>query len=150
MEARSKQRTACFLDLLRICFSNPVNQKKLPFKVGIRGINLRTEQTIIERISYVQAETYRNLSPLKQVFSTTARHCFFSDCTLAVSWKVINVASGPSYRVCWWSSRWTRALIGKATGGLTLTAVLLFVCMPNSWLSVKLYVLQVCFPRRHL
>lgn len=44
--------------------SSPL-KKKLPFRVGVRGISLRTEQTVIEKISYVQAETYHNLSPLK-------------------------------------------------------------------------------------
>lgn len=37
----------------------------MPFKVGTRGINLRTEQTIVEKIRDVEAETCYNLNLLK-------------------------------------------------------------------------------------
>lgn len=71
----------------------------MPFKVAVSRISLKTEQTIIEKIRYVEAEIHYNLSPLKLGFVHNSKYSYLSHCTLAVSWKVVNLGSGPSYCV---------------------------------------------------
>lgn len=131
---------ACFLDLLCTCFSNPGHVKKLPFKVVVSRISLKTEQTIIEKIRYVEAEIHYNLSPLKLgvvhnskafLFEPLYLSCFLEGgkfrirSILLCALRVFKVNHSSKLQCHWWFNS---------------DSYVLFVCMPNSCLSVKLCV----------
>lgn len=129
---------ACFLDLLCTCYSNPGHVKKLPFKVGVSRISLKTEQTIIEKIRYVEAEIHYNLSPLKLGFVHNSKAFLFEPLYLGCFLEggkfrirsilpcaliVFKVNQSSKLQCHWWFNS---------------DSYVLFVCMPNSCLSVKL------------